>query len=261
MPQPPDTDAAAPVTTGARVSTDRLPDLGPAYIETPPDPYTPDAPLVAEPWNTVTASFFIWIALAWLWKVRGRYREFPFLVCCLPILLAGGIGGTLFHGTRRSRWFFLLDVVPIQLLGLAGAAFMAYRFLGRRRLWVLLLVVPFYVLCHRLIFSAIGPQNRHRSINLSYASLAPVVLAPVLLVLWRTRFRHGGWVVAGAISFAIGWFFRLYDQHSAEYLPMGCHWLWHTFGALSTAAMIQFFYKVEGDAPPDGAPVSVRVPN
>jgi hypothetical protein len=30
---------------------------------------------------------------------------------------------------------------------------------------------------------------------------------------------------------------------------MGCHWLWHTFGAISTAMMIQFFYKVEADRP------------
>jgi hypothetical protein len=238
----------------------RLPDGGPRYIETPPDPTAPGAPLVAEPWNTVTASFFIWIALAWLWRVRGRYREFPFLVCCMPILLAGGIGGTLFHGTRAHRFYFLLDVIPISLLGLAGAVFMAYRYFGRRRAWVMFGLLIFYAVVNRVFFSAIGPMNRQLSINLSYASLAAIVLLPIVLVLWRSRFRHGKWVVLGLFSFSMAWFFRLLDQYSAEYLAMGSHWLWHTFGAISTAAMIQYFYKVEEEKPTEAPPEAALPP-
>lgn len=256
MPNPADTDDTVAQPDWALLTNGRLPDGGPLYVETPPDPYAPDAPLVAEPWNTVTAGFFVVIALWWLWKVRGRYRDFPFLVCCMPILLAGGIGGTLFHGTRRSKVFFLLDVVPISLLGLAGAAYMAHRYVGRRRAWLLVLLLVFYAVVNRLLFAAIGPMNRQLSINLSYASLAAVVLTPVGLVLWRTRFRHAGWVAAGVVSFAIAWFFRLYDQRSGTYLPMGSHWLWHTFGALTTAMMVQFFYRVEGEAPADGSPTA-----
>ena len=235
----------------ALVINGRLPDGGPRYVETPPDPTAPDAPFIAEPWNTVTATFFIFIALAWLWRLRGRFRDYPFVSGCMPILLAGGIGGTLFHGTRAARLYFLLDVVPISLLGLAGAVYMAFRYFEqmglRKRLMLLLALVVFYAVVNRLFFAAIGPMNRQLSINLSYASLATIVLAPIALVLWRSRFRHGGWVVVGVLSFAMAWFFRLVDQYSGPYLPMGSHWLWHTFGAISTAAMIQFFYKVEGE--------------
>lgn len=225
----------------------RLPDGGPRYIETPPNPVASDAPPIAEPWNAITASFFIWIALAWLWRLRNRYRDYPFVAAGMPILLAGGIGGTLFHGTRASWYFFMLDIVPISLLGLAGAVYMAFRYFGRKRLWMLFLIIIFYAAMNRLFFSALGPVNRQLSINLSYASLATIVLAPIVLVLWRTRFRHGGWVVAGLVSFGIAWCCRLADQYSGDYLPMGSHWLWHTFGAISTAAMVQFFYKVEGE--------------
>jgi hypothetical protein len=231
----------------ALVTNRRLPDWGPRYIETPADPSAPDAPYIAEPFNTVTATFFIVIAVAWLWRLRGRYREFPFVVCCMPILLAGGIGGTLFHGTRAARIYFLLDVIPISLLGLAGSAYMAYRCLGRNRAWMLILIVLFYAVVNRLFFAFLGPMNRQLSINLSYASLAMIVLAPIALVLWRTRFRYGGWVVLGLLSFGIAWFCRLVDQYSGGTLPMGSHWLWHTFGAISTAAVVQFFYKVEGE--------------
>lgn len=252
MPAEPAAEEPATRPDWALVVNGRLPDGGPRYVETPPDPAAPDAPFVAEPWNTLTATFFIWIAVAWLWRLRGRYRDYPFMVSCMPILLAGGIGGTLFHGTRTARIWFLLDVVPISLLGLAGAVFMAFRYFGRGRMWTVVLLVIFYAAMNRLFFSVLGPMNRQLSINLSYASLALVVLTPIALVLWRSRFRHGGWVVAGVVSFAMAWFFRLVDQYSAEYLVMGSHWLWHTFGAISTAMMVQFFYKVEGEKPEGG---------
>src|SRR5262245_20516052 len=136
----------------ALIMRDRMPDRGPRYTETPANLYAPDAPLIAEPWNAITASFFIWIVLWWAWRLRGRFRQYPFLVCCMPILLAGGIGGTLYHGTRSSVVWFLLDVVPISLLGFAGALYMAFRFLGRRQLWLLPALVVVYVVVHQILF-------------------------------------------------------------------------------------------------------------
>ncbi len=233
----------------ALLTKDRMPDRGPRYTETPADPYAPDAPFIAEPWNAVTASFFIWIVVAWAWRLRGRYRDYPFLMCCMPILLAGGIGGTLYHATRVSVVYFLLDVIPISLLGLAGSIFMAFRYFGRRQLWILPVVVVFYIVCNQILFSAVGPISSQLRINLSYASLAVLILTPVALVLIRTRFRHGGWVVAGVISFAIAWFFRLVDRDPdmVAHLRMGSHWLWHTFGAITTVLIVEYFYLVEGE--------------
>ena len=112
-----------------------LRDGGPPYAETPTDPYALDAPFPAEPWNALTAALFVVVAVLWVLRLRGRHREYPFLSCCLPILLAGGIGGMLYHATRASYAFFLLDVVPISLLGLAGSVFMAVRYWGGRGWW------------------------------------------------------------------------------------------------------------------------------
>ncbi len=233
----------------ALLTNGRMPDLGPRYTETPLDPYAPNAPVVAEPWNAVTASFFIVLVLIWVWRLRGRYHQYPFLVCCMPILLAGGIGGTLYHATRMSRFYFLLDVIPISVLGMAGAVFMAIRYWGGRGWWFIPAVTVFYIGVNRLLFAAVGPSNIQLSVNLSYASLALVVLTPVALVLWRTRFRHGGWVLAALISFLIAWFFRLVDREIGPYLTMGSHWLWHTFGVITTALIVEYFYLVEGETP------------
>lgn len=231
----------APTTYG------RLQDGGPRYTETPADPFAPTAPRIAEPWNAITASFFIFIVIVWAWRLRGRYKSYPFLCCCMPILLAGGIGGTLYHATRLSRIFFLLDVIPISVLGIAGAVFMAIRYWGRNGWWFIPAVVVFYAALNRLFFLVIVPTNIQWAVNLSYASLAVVVLTPIGLVLVRTRFRYAGWVVAGVISFAIAWIFRLVDRDIASQLPMGSHWLWHTFGAITTVLIIEYFYLVEGE--------------
>jgi hypothetical protein len=224
-----------------------LPDGGPSYAETPANLGTANAPFPAEPWNAITAMLFVVLALAWAWRLRGRHRGYPFLSCCLPILLAGGIGGTLYHATRTSFAFFLLDVVPISLLGLAGSVFMAVRYWGGRGWWFVPAAGAFYVGVNQLLFTAIAPTDVQLVINLSYASLAVVVLTPIALVLFRTRFRHAGWVIGGVVAFVIAWFFRLLDQRMGLYMPMGSHWLWHLFGAIATALLVEFFYRVEQD--------------
>lgn len=225
----------------------QLQDRGPRYTETPPDPYAPNAPFIVEPWNAVTAALFVVIAVAWIVRLRGRYKEYPFLMSCLPILLVGGIGGTLYHGLRTERLYFYLDVIPIQLLALAGAVYLAVR-LWRRRGWLYLGgAVVVYLGTASLLFTLVLPRSRALAINLNYAALAIMVLLPMAVTLVYTRFRHGKWVAAGLLAFVIAWFFRLVDEKAGPYLSMGTHWLWHTFGAASTALIIEFYYRVEGD--------------
>ena len=241
----------------------RMPDRGPRYTETPPDQRAPDAPFVAEPWNAVTASFFVWIMVAWVWRLRGRYRDFPFLVCCLPILLVGGIGGTLYHAFRSHALYFYLDVIPISVLGVAGGVFMAMKAWGRAGWWYLLGGTLAYLGFSGLFFVVIAPlpvvarlarDPTAVAVNASYAALAMVVLTPLVWSLVKTRFRHVGWVVAGLVSFALAWTFRLVDRNIGSTLPMGSHWLWHTFGAITTGLVIEYFYRVEGETKPPPSP-------
>lgn len=226
---------------------DRLPDGGPRYKETPPDPW---AVPVAEPYNAVTASLFIFIVIAWAIRLRGRFRQFPFITACMPILLAGGIGGTLYHAFRTQRAYFLLDVIPISLLGAAGAIYLTIR-LGRtlgltKVLFVSVGLLLFYLLVNGVLFQTIRSTNRNLTVNLSYASLALILLIPLVVVLIRTRFRHVGWVAAALASFGHAWFCRLADNTPYVDLPMGTHWLWHTYGALTTWFLVEYFYRIEG---------------
>ncbi|QEL17328.1 hypothetical protein [Limnoglobus roseus] len=233
----------------------RLVDGGPIYKESPPDPLALLPGRVAEPWNTVTAFLFVLIVIAWAVRLRGNYRRHPFVTACLPVLLAGGIGGTLYHMHRSRYAYFILDVVPISLLGFAGAIYLAVRLTphtGWRRWGRVGLAVSAAVGCYlflngvlfRGLLGTFG-GNPHMIVNISYASLAVVLLIPLFLALARTRFRHGGLVLAALASFAIAWFMRLVDNTGLGDLPMGTHWLWHVFGAITTVAVMEYFHRLE----------------
>jgi hypothetical protein len=219
---------------------ERLPDGGPIYVETPGDPYT-NPSWVAEPWNTATAALFIIIPLAWLWHLRGKWARHPFVVCCLPILLTGGIGGTLFHGLRKYRAFFLMDVIPIYFLGVAVSVYLWIRL--RPRFSHLLGLIAF-VAVTQLVWAGSQLPIQWR-INVSYASLALLVLIPILVVLVRTHFQHARWIYTALACFAIAWISRIADKERPPLLPMGTHWLWHTFGAITTASVIMYVYRIE----------------
>jgi hypothetical protein len=195
---------------------DRLPDLGPRYVETP----LPDAPPqpIAEPWNAASALLFVIIAVYWLIRLRGRYRQFPFLSMCLPLLLVGGVGGTLFHALRTSPTFFLMDVIPIYLLGLVITI---YLWLSLRPNILYLLAMIVFLGFLQLVGNWNLPS--HWAINLSYAELALLVILPLAIVLVRTSFRSMGWVTSALVCFGIAWFCRISDTWYPPLLPMGTH--------------------------------------
>ncbi|MBY0512437.1 MAG: hypothetical protein K2P78_00830 [Gemmataceae bacterium] len=236
---------------------ERMPDGGPRYAETPAELH---APRVAEPWNAATALLFVGIVLAWAWRLRGRYRAFPFLAACMPVLLVGGVGGALYHGLRSNRAFLMMDVIPISVLGFAGAVFLTLR-LTRRWVWGfagVAVALAVYIVVNRLLFLLIAPESRQVAISLNYLALAALILIPIGLTLARSRFRHGGWIVGGVLSFATAMFFRWLDGNLQPLaltgvLPMGSHWLWHTFGAVSTALVVEYFFRVEAERPPPAA--------
>ena len=224
-----------------------LHDRGPRYTETPRDPYSPDAPFVAEPWNAVTASFFVFIAVAWLIRLRGRYRDFPFLMCCLPILLAGRHRR---HALSRPPHRTLLLPArrdPDSVAGSVRGRVHRDPAVEAPRLDVSPAVRSSSTSATSvLLFTMVLPRSRQLAVNLNYAALATMIVLPIAHPANPTRFRHASWFVAGVLAFVIAWFFRLWDEHAGPYMPMGSHWLWHTFGAISTALVIEFFYKVEG---------------
>ncbi len=221
----------------------RANDHGPLYTETPVEVrnHEPYPGTIAEPWNAATASLFVWIVVFWAIRLRGRLSHYPFMAVALPILFVGGVGGTLYHGFRNWQGWFLMDVIPISLLGLVVSIYFWIR-LGPRIIYLISMIGAVGLM--QLLGQLKLPT--HWAITVSYATLGILILTPLIAVMIRTRFKQAGWIAAALVCFGLALYCRLIDPKQPPVLPMGTHWLWHTFGAGTTAALSEYVYRLHG---------------
>jgi hemolysin III len=219
--------------------TTRPPDGGPIYVETDLQR------LIAEPFNALSALLFIVIVIYWLIRLRGRYRRYAFLTACLPLVLIGGVGGTVYHAFRAHRVWLVMDWLPIVLLSFAICVYLWLRVLRRFR-WLVLLILPGVFLLQRSLFLAVRAEHLpiHWAINLSYSLLAVIILTPTAIVLWRTRCAHAHWPLLAVMCFVGAILARAFDRQLASLLPMGSHFLWHLLGAGAAQCLALYLYHL-----------------
>lgn len=204
-------------------------DSGPVYTETDLDQF------IAEPFNAVSAFLFVLLVLYWWWKIRRSLRQHLFMAVALPVLLTGGVGGTLCHAFRNSEFFLVMDWLPIMLLTLSASGYFIYLLTGSRLR--LLLIIALFFLLQWLNFKLVP---RFMAVNVSYVLMAFILLLPLLLLLRKTRFVHGRYILLAFISFALAIGFRIADP--LAWVSMGTHFLWHVFGALACHFVLGYLY-------------------
>ena len=196
----------------------QTPDYGPVYAETDWNAF------IKEPFNAASAALYIMLAIVWLVRLHPERSRYRFLYSSMWILLAGGVGGTLYHAFRAHWALLLLDALPIAVFGLATAIYSTRRLTSDWR-WVLIPIV--IVVALRTVLGDWLP--RPMAINAGYALLGIALLTPLCLLASRTG--HGLWerlLPAGALFF-VALFFRAVDLSSG--LEAGTHGLWHLFAA------------------------------
>lgn len=211
----------------------RLADGGPRYAE-----YHPDL-VIVEPWNAISSMFMMLPAIIFFFRFKNQLREFGFLSFAIAMIFLGGLGSTMFHAFRMSTVFLMLDVVPSALLTLALAIYFWLKVLPRW--WMVFLVfVPVFGL--RVLFFRELPQ--HLSINVSYAISGLLVIVPLVMILYKTNFRHWTWVLWMITSFGIALLFRQLDAHPQPWLPQGTHFLWHLFTSAGSWFVLSYLHSV-----------------
>lgn len=210
----------------------QLPDGGPHYTE------TDLSQLIAEPWNAVTAFLFLIIVGFWVYQLWGEFKEHKFLTAVLPILAIGGVGGTIYHAFRASSVFLVMDWLPILLITLGGSIYFMIKLLGKWYYGVLVIIAG--VGLEFLNFNLVPMRY---AINVSYSIMGLLVLSPIIIQLIKTRFFGVQWVGIAFGCFALAILFRTADPEG--WLPMGTHFLWHIFGALTCHFMFWYIYKLD----------------
>lgn len=210
------------------------PDGGMLYTE------TNMAQLFPEPLNAITSGFFLIIALYWTIKIKGKFKSNPFLTYCLVLLYIGGIGGTVYHALRQWSVFIMMDWMPIMLLCVSAGVY----FLAQSSKWYYaVLMVLGYVGLQFSIRNWMSADNIHLFVNINYALMASLVLLPVLKYLIYTNWKAGKWVGYALLAFALALTFRIADKW--EWLSVGTHFLWHSFGAIATFCMFNYIYLTQ----------------
>jgi hemolysin III len=212
-------------------------DSGPIYVET-----MRAGGAIVEPWNTTTNLAFLGLIVFWTARLRPRERRHPFLWACMPILLLGWIGGTVYHGTRSNDLWYAMDFVPIALLALALAGYAWLRAVGDGRR-AALYGLNFFAMTYVLLRLAAA---RHESGPLWwYTGLAINAIVPLILFARRTNWKDASWLFTGLTIFALALTFRQHDIEMKTWLPMGSHFIWHLLGATSVHCLCIFVYRAD----------------
>lgn len=208
------------------------PDGGPIYSETNFNN------LVVEPFNAGSAVLFVGISLYWISKIGNNRMQFGFVFFASCLMLIGGIGGSLYHGFRWSKWFLLMDWLPITILCVLASVYFLNKLFHKLSYAILSMAIALII--QWLIWEFAGKHDNHHDITLNYALLAVSILLPLVYYLKTNNFRNSKWVIYALVSFVLALLFRLLDAY--EFIPFGTHFLWHIGGAMASHSMLQFMY-------------------
>jgi len=207
-------------------------DSGPIYQE------TLAGRLPVEPFNTYSNIFFLIIIIYFSLKVYRDYKTHRFLAWTIPVLFMGFIGGTVYHATRSHDIWMYMDWLPIIMLCLAVSVYYATKLkIPLKKRLFLIFVILFLVFGVSFI-----PLPQHVNTSVGYIATATGLLLPIITYFYTTKVLHWQFILLAVLSFGLAISFRILDNF-VYILPMGTHWLWHVFGALSVFFLINYIYK------------------
>lgn len=215
----------------------KLVDGGPVYTETTLEHLNR---LVVEPWNAYSSLFFLLPPLYWGLKLRGRYKDYPFITFCLPFMVLGGSGSTLFHAFRSSRWLLYMDFMPIVVITIGLTVYFWAKALGKWSYAILALIIMFTL---AMPVWAFVPHPY--KINISYFIRGTFMFLPMILILRKTKFANAKLLILSIMLFISALACRQFDNLDSvrEVMPMGIHWMWHIFTVIGAFTLAEYVYR------------------
>jgi len=208
-------------------------DGGPVYTETDPERF------IVEPWNAVSSLFIIIPAIIWLNRISKETKSYRFLLFCIPMMILGGLGSTLFHAFRVSSFFLVMDVLPPAVLSLSLSFFFWLKVM--KKWWGALLVILLSQAPRALLWSSVPMAT---AINISYMITGIAAALPWLIILYRTSFHQWNYVVLTLVFFILALVFREADPYPVAFLSMGTHFLWHIFTGFGAYTLLSYLYGI-----------------
>ncbi|MDI6028641.1 ceramidase domain-containing protein [Corticibacterium sp. UT-5YL-CI-8] len=194
-----------------------------------------DAGFWSEPVNFLSNLFFVAAGLWGIHQVRRR-RTGGFAELMGWWVVAIGIGSGLFHSfaNRLTIW---ADIVPIATFTLAYTLFCLRRFMGMRWGMAIAIFLAFYAVVGFATYMV--PEWLRLATNGSTGYLPPFLALIFFGILVIRSGNPAGWYnIMAAMIFIGSVSFRMIDPVVCEALPIGTHFLWHTFNALMLGVVL-----------------------
>jgi hypothetical protein len=202
--------------------------------------------LLAEPVNALTnVAFFVAAWLLWREGRRANLLTAP-IMALLALVLAIGIGSSLFH-TFAATWARVLDELPILVFQLLFVWLYARRVMALRRLLAGAILVVFLAAA---LYARQFPDVLNGS--LVYAPAVALVCA-LGAYHYATRKPARARLIVAAAVLAVAVGLRTLDASVCERFALGTHFLWHLLVALviylCASALLAVLSAVRAAAP------------
>ncbi|MEO1255387.1 MAG: hypothetical protein AAFY41_10960 [Bacteroidota bacterium] len=212
------------------------PDGGPVYAETDLNLF------ISEPWNAISSLAIALPSVYWAIKLKWNFRDYGFLFFLMPLLFLGGIGSTLYHAFRSSRFLLWMDVLPTAIVTLSVGIYFWNKILPKK--WQVATVIIPVTLLRFAIYQYIDGQF---AINLSYFITGSLIFSPVLLYLFKNNWKYAFPIILSIFFLSISLVFRRIDFSVAEIIPIGSHFLWHIFSGFGAFYMAKYLFLIRRD--------------
>lgn len=215
----------------------RLRDGGPIYHETNLDHF------ISEPWNAFSSLTFIIPVIIFMFLLKGQYKNYKFIIYwCSPLLVIGGIGSTLYHAFRVSKFFLLMDVLPIVILTISVSIYFMVKILPNWK-WVVGVILVSIIL--RFLIFGTFELKEQTAINISYFITGILIFVPALFLIRQTKMEAIKDLLLSTFFLSLALFFRYYDDVEKPFIAMGTHWLWHVACAIGALYLGLYLKKIK----------------
>jgi hypothetical protein len=188
----------------------------------------------AEPVNAVSNVAFLLAALWGVSRARKTDGSYDFLILSLSALIAViGIGSFLFH-TFANRWSELADVIPITIFIYMAFFAIMLRLFGFVWWWALVATALF-------LDASLITESLLQPVLSGSAAYVPALVAIAGIGATGLRFNPAAskLMLMTAAIFMLSLTLRILDLPLCNQIPLGTHFLWHIFNALTLALIIE----------------------
>ena len=186
-----------------------------------------------EPLNSFSNLAFVFGAvIAWRFWRSSPSRD-PWLLILFALAASIGVGSFVFH-SHPVPATLLIDLVPIQIFGLAALAYVCHRYLGLRPTSTVALLVAFFLLRQLWI------QNVNQGLLGGGITHVPAVLMLLSfgIILKRRQSPVANSLLLAWVAYVAALLVRSWDLYLGSAFPIGLHWIWHLLTATAAATII-----------------------